>query len=308
MKETSVKTRRAAPSDEPALRALYQTVFGDDDVLIDLFFDTWFDPELTVVAGDGDVPSAAAYILPVGRLALPDSAGERSGGQNALPCAMLYAIGTHPDSRGRGLGEAVTRAAAALAADRGYPAVVLRPADEGLFAFYAGRCGFAPFFDAASADCSGPELAAYDAGYGLRAVEPGEYRQLRQACLSGSAYIDMTEYCLGYQEKLSALSGGGLYALEDGGGICGCAVVERTDALTAAKELLTQPGGKVLPAAAAIARRFPADRYHYRTPCNPTLKKLLQKHLDCKPFGMLLPPAGRALSVQPVTWYGPAFD
>lgn len=308
MKETTIRTRCAASSDEPALRALYQTVFGDGDALIDLFFDTWFDPKLTVVAGNGDVPSAAAYILPVGHLMLQDNASERPDRQNALPCAMLYAIGTHPDSRGQGLGEAVTRAAAALAADRGYPTVVLRPADEGLFAFYANRCGLAPFFNAAVADCTGPELAAYDAGYGLRAVPPEEYRQLRQACLRDSAYIDMTEYCLGYQEKLSIPSGGGLYALEDAGNICGCAVIERSDTLVAAKELLTMPSGKVLPAAAAIAGHFPADRYHYRTPCNPTLKEHPQKRLDCKPFGMLMPPAGRALSVQPVRWYGPAFD
>ena len=89
---------------------------------------------MLLMAADAS-PCPRAYILPVGDLA---SSG-RSCGPN---CAMLYAIATLPEYRGHGYGEAVTRAAAELAVQKGFPAVVLKPADDGLFDFYKKRHGF----------------------------------------------------------------------------------------------------------------------------------------------------------------------
>lgn len=314
-KKNEITTRCAVPLDEPALRALYQTVFGDDDAATDLFFKTWFEPELAVVADNGNIPVSAAFILPVGQLVLPeDECLKKQPDQFA--CGMLYAIGTLPEYRGRGLGEAVTRAAATRAMACGYNAVVLRPAEPGLFDFYAGRCGFQPFFAAAEAAYEAHELKTSEPLYALRAVSPGEYRLQRQACLRGSAYIDASECSLAYQRQLSVSSGGGLYAVYNRNKIqdnanpavgcanpaVGCIIVERSEGLVEVKELLLRGARSVEQAMAAVAAQFPAAKYRVRTPCDGSEPR------RCKPFGMIVPFDGIESIGQTAKWYGPAFD
>jgi GNAT superfamily N-acetyltransferase len=328
-KKNEIITRSAVPSDAPALRALYQTVFGDDDGETDLFFKTWFEPELAVVADHGDIPVAAAFILPVGELVLPeDTYFKKQPGQ--FGCGMLYAIGTLPEYRGRGFGEAVTRAAAEHAAACGYPAVVLRPAEPSLFEFYASRCGFQPFFEAAETAYTALELKPAEPLYTLRSVSPSEYRQQRQACLQGSTYIDMSERSLWYQQQLSATAGGGLYAVYDRDRIpesenpavgcanpavgcanpavgcanpaVGCVMVERSGGLVEVMELLLRGEGAAKHAMAAVAAQFPAAQYRVRTLCDGS------EHRPCKPFGMIIPFAGIDSIGQTAKWYGPAFD
>ncbi|SHH75192.1 Acetyltransferase (GNAT) domain-containing protein [Sporobacter termitidis DSM 10068] len=287
--------RTAYAQDESALKALWRAVFGDDPADIDHFFETYFSPELTAVIDEDKTPVSAAYILPVGRLVRP--------GRTPVDCAMIYAVATQPACRGRGYGEAVTGAAGNLAVKRGFPAVVLKPADDGLFDFYGQRSDFREFFDVYEyryrpSALPAPTLTAAPA-------TPEAYRALRRHFLDGTVYIDMDERGLAYQQYLCAASGGGLYALSDGGRDAGCAIVEPDGPAVHVKELLLDSDRRPKDAVSALAAHFPAAEYAVRTtsPCAvtpPTGKKR---------FGMLLANAdlenGAAHNMK---WYGPAFD
>jgi ribosomal protein S18 acetylase RimI-like enzyme len=293
--------RTAAPEDIPALKALWHTVFGDDKTEIDRFFDVFFSPDLAAAAGPAGAPVSAAYTVPVGALVLPrPDRSRRAPGR--YRCAMLYAIATHPDFRGCGYGEAVTREAGRLAVRAGCPAVVLKPASDGLFEFYEKRTAFRTFFETCRgtidrADLPGPRrLIAAPA-------TPGEYRALRNIFLEGAAYIDMDERALAYQNALCGGAGGLVRLIDaDGRRDAGCAVVEPDGDIVRIKELL--PGGAMTEeAVAAIAEKFPAEEYDVRTPRSFCFGAKSR-------FGMLLRtgPRGMEPSLQTVKWSGPAFD
>ena len=112
--------RPSRPGDEPGLKALWSAVFGDTEAFIDTFFRAVYTPGMAAVAErDGQIVSAA-YRVPFG------------------PYAYIYAVGTLPAYRGRGLGRAVT-----LAAAGGGPAYLL-PASPGLRAWYERSMGAKP--------------------------------------------------------------------------------------------------------------------------------------------------------------------
>lgn len=295
--------RTAAPEDIPALRALWHTVFGDALADIDRFFDVFFSPDLAAVAGPAGAPVSAAYAVPVGELVLPRPGPDRHAVRR-YGCAMLYAIATHPDFRGRGCGEAVTREACGLAIRAGCPAVVLKPAEDGLFEFYEKRTAFRTFFETCSgtinrADLPEPRLLS------AAQATPEEYRALRNIFLEGAVYIDIDERALNYQNALCGGAGGLVRLIDaDGRRDAGCAIVEPDGDVVRIKELL--PGGAMTEeAVAAIAERFPAGRYDVRTPRHRNYCFGAKSR-----FGMLL--RAGLLEIDPslhsVKWYGPAFD
>lgn len=316
--------RLAVRDDIPPLKALWKTVFGDSDADIDHFFETYFSPDMVTVMDDGGKIVSAAYIMPVGDLVLPQlkhdifqiggsqiepghSAERRYGSQDSAdkryPVAMLYAIATHPDARGHGYGEAVTRAAYNQAVKKGCPAVVLKPADAGLFDFYGKRTDFRDFFDAYEADWTAAALPPPDSQYKMMPVSPAEYRNIRRGLLAGCAYIDSDERALSYQQYLCQKAGGGLVALARNDRIIACAIIEPDDGTIHLKELLYADGCNPADAAAAIARTIPGERYVVRTPKGCVNWKFRR-------FGMLVPltECPNVPYVYSAKWYGPAFD
>lgn len=297
MKHAEQIVRQAEELDMPQLKALWKTVFGDDDTDIDHFFGTWFSPDLTVVISDGTKAVSAAYILPAGRLVFARHDGE------SLDCAMLYAIGTLPEYRGHGYGAMITRAALRLATQKGYPAVVLKPANDGLFEFYERHSEFRAFFNVFEAEFTAGALPRPDSGYKLSPVSPAEYRTLRQRLLNGVTYIDMDERGLSYLHYLTAKAGGGFFKLLYDGVCTGCAAIEPEDGTIGIKELLLQDGCQMVDAVAAAAALLPAKRYIVRTPPGSANSQTR--------FGMLASIDGRTadiMSVHSAKWYGFAFD
>ncbi len=289
------RAQEAALEDAPALKALWKTVFGDPDSNIELFFDLYFSPERTRVVKDGKTPVSAAYILPAGSFALPD--GMRTN------CAMLYAIATLPGYKGRGFGSAVTESAAAHALEGSYSAVVLKPADAGLFKYYEKRLGFLPFFEAVETTYDSDQLPAANPGFYLSPADPGEYRRVRQILLNSCIYIDIDERALSYQQQLCRASGGDLYIIKHGGNDIGCAAVEPEAGSVHVKELLLSNGAQTKDAVRLLAGHHPANRYIVRYPTNVCPE-------NSRPFGMILPIAGclNSDSMHYAKWYGPAFD
>jgi ribosomal protein S18 acetylase RimI-like enzyme len=319
-------SRLARNEDIPQLKALWKTVFCDGDEDIGYFFSTWFSPDLTAVVDVGGNPVSAAYILPVGELVLPYRHSGRPVGR--YPAAMLYAIATLPEWRGRGYGETVTRTARAQAVKKGYPAVVLKPADEGLFKYYEKRTDFRCFFEAVEAEYTADDLPVREyrnSGFGMSEtpaehlgggltmvpVSAYEYRRIRRNLLGNYAYIDLKERALEYQQYLCRKAGGGLFKLLMNGGntgrageTAGCAVVEpEENGVVHMKELLLSPGSRVPDAVSAAARLKKAGRYLVRTPPHDG-----QKRSRC--FAMMAPveSCSNVPYVYSVKWYGPAFD
>lgn len=288
----------AGQSDAPALKTLWKSVFSDSDADIERFFDVYFSPELTVVIKDGDKVISAAYILPIGDLVLPGGARQR--------CAMLYAISTLSDYRGRGFGGAATRAAAALALEKGFNAVVLKPAEPDLFGFYEKNTGFIPFFEAVEEEYLLKTIPASRKACALTAAVPSSYRRARRHILDGGVYIDANERALSYQRKLCSESGGGLYIITAGGDDAGCAVVELEGGNVFVKELLLTGSCNIEDAVSAIAERHPAERVIVRFPTGIRSTRR-EKNL---PFGMIFP--NKSLTgiedLQNAKWYGLAFD
>ena len=177
--------RHSRPGDEAALRRLWAAVYGPEEVFMNGFFDSVYVPGSAAVAdADGDIV-AAAYVIPFGQ------------------ARYIYAVGTHPDYRGRGFGKAVT-----LLAARDEPAY-LCPADDGLRDWYIRAMG-------ATVVNRRPVFSAPE---DLSPISAAEYAARREALLSETPHASYPPAVL----KLFCLFGefyadgkGGIWAMEDG--------------------------------------------------------------------------------------------
>jgi len=264
--------------DPAALKSLWQTVFGDGPEIIDLWFDTFYRPELTAAIMAEEGPAAMAYVLPAGSL----------GG---LPCAHIYAVGVDPALRGRGLGIEVTRLAVEKALTAGYPAVILHPADAGLFDFYRRHCGFETLCSVTEQTVTLP-ASGNSAAAAPQRVSPAQYRLLRRRFLSSGPSVDQSEAVLSFFEAC----GGRLYAGENF-----CAAAEVWEGRACFRELLFTgplPGRELLSAMAPGAQK--AD---LRCPALPVGQQL--------PFAMIYVHDGLPdgfLTQQTACWPGLALE
>jgi ribosomal protein S18 acetylase RimI-like enzyme len=185
------------------LKKLWQEVFHDPDAVLSVLFELYIDINLAVVAQGETRLAGMGFLLPVGDLKQP--------GKPDLQCAMAYAIAAAPQFRNVGVGSAITRELLKIGKKHGFGAVVLRPADEGLFGFYE-KCGLTTGFYGFENTL---ELAAETRGALVR-VTPAEYRERRESLLAGVTHIAFDRRALTVQERLFG-ENGGFYFL---GGAC----------------------------------------------------------------------------------------
>lgn len=241
--------RTSRPGDESALKALWKSVFGDTDEVIDGFFDKLYAPGMaSVCVLDGRVVSAA-YLFRLGDLVCDG---------RWTPCKVVYAYGTDPAFRGRGFGGKVLANALERAAASGVTAVC--PARPSLFDYYGGY-GFKTYFYARErrrAD-DGRDLS----GSVTRVTVRG-YAALREELLHRRTHIDMDVRAVEYQELLCRVTGGGLYYVVADGARC-CAAVELAGDEAHIRELIA-PVGREDDAAALVCRALRRQAYVLRAP------------------------------------------
>lgn len=179
-----------SPSAEqiPALKQLWQEVFGDDDFFVEAFFGTAFEPRrCRCITVDGTL-AAMLYWLE----------GEYRGEKYAY----IYGVATHPGFRGRGLCAWLMEDVHDLLARQGYAGAILRPAEDGLRRMY-GKMGYV--------DCCAMRELSCSAGtpVPLREIDREEYGHLRRRYLPKDGLIQEGGN-LAFLERLA-----GFYAGED---------------------------------------------------------------------------------------------
>lgn len=121
--------------DIPAMTALWQEAFGDDESFINAFFKSFYTPQnVPVFVIDGEI---AAMLFLLG--------GEMSIGGKRYPAYYLYAASTKKSHRGKGLMTELLDFSARTAANRGQAFICLKPGEKELFDFYEKR-GYLPAF------------------------------------------------------------------------------------------------------------------------------------------------------------------
>lgn len=88
-----MRTRKTGREDIPALNALWQEAFGDEQQDIDLFFETVYPNATGFCAEDGGELVSMLF-------ALPQTIVKE---EKQLKCAYLYAVATKKDRQGEGL-------------------------------------------------------------------------------------------------------------------------------------------------------------------------------------------------------------
>lgn len=270
--------RPSVPGDEDGLKALWKTVFGDEDGYINSFFELLYKPGMARVSTDGDRIVSAAHIL---------SLGELTDGDSSLPCSVIYALATLPEYRGQGRGRRVLEDAVKSSSG---PTLIV-PAEPSLFDYYKSS-GFTAYFNAV--ELSGPDTGEDLEGSVTHATVRG-YAALREELLRGVPHIDLSLPAIAFQERLCGMYGGALCYVVCGHHRC-AAAVEVHDGTAVIPELIT-PSGDRRAAAMLICRAMGVDRFTLRSPVRPGE--------PASPFAMISPPPPHDTGL---AWFGPAFD
>ena len=237
-----MRIREIQPEDRASLALLWQSVFRDPPACAEEFLR--FLPEMGggVAAFDGARAVGAAYVVTGLHL--------REGDQSRR-CGYLYAVAADEAYRGRGLGSALSRAAAELGRARGAELICTWPAEPALYAWYervlGARCALYLSF------------REFDSAPGpvVRPLGPEEYGLRREALLADWPHLTLEPAAMAFEAINLGIYGGGLFSVGEG---LAAAFVD--DDVTEVRELLGAPSE----AAAALGSALGTQRVRLRQP------------------------------------------
>lgn len=227
-----IQIRISRPEDVTRQRELWRLAFGDEGAYVDNFYRTYYRPErMLLLEEDGEVQAMTAWFDTT--FVVPERGRYRA--------AYLYAVATHPEARGRGLAGQLLAGADRIFREWDIPAVTTVPAEPSLHRFF-GRNGFRECFVDGQFSLPRNGRATLPAGAALKRLSPGEYRDLREELLAGTAHIDLPREALAYQAGACALApGGGLYAVQTSHGRAALCAEGMENGELLVKELLCPP-------------------------------------------------------------------
>lgn len=240
--------RHAKEADIEQLSVLSELCFGDDENYQKLLYQTRFsERECFIAELEGEV-KAFAFAFRT-ELVLD---------RDVIPSAYLYSVGTHPDTRGKGLSTELLEYIWKELNAQGIGLAFLMPAEETLEQFYEQRA-YRPWTEIRKAQAPTEWLEI--SGADCKKASPEEYFMVREKLLENIPHIRWDISALRYQEQFSMLAGGGLFLLSDG---CGCATAEQAGNRLWLKEILASP--QDFPGfCGALMRRFQMEQTCYRT-------------------------------------------
>ncbi len=241
--------RELSGAEIPALTALWARVFGDSEELIGAFFRLLPEMGLGVTALLDGQAVGMAYALTGLELVQP--------GQKPRPCGYLYAVAVEESARHLGLGRTLSRAALALAEERGTEVLCTLPAEPSLYSWYREILGL---------DCAlrRKETSLKSAGaLPWTPLDTAEYARRRENLLRERTHLRLSLPALEFERLLCESCGGGLYAW---GGSLAAAYREGEQGLI--RELLC-PAGQEAGLAAALGAALGTREVLLCAPCGP---------------------------------------
>ena len=234
--------REVRREDADALAALWHRVFGDPEELARDFL-------RRLPALGGGVCAEADGVLLGAAYAVTDYFLDEER------IAYLYAVAVLPEARGRGLGQSLSREAAALGRRLGAKMVCTLPAEPGLYPWYERAIG------ARCALRRREERIESRPGPVPAPLSPEEYGARREALLRGKPHVRPGAAVLRREQFNCRVCGGDLLAIGDG--IAAASVEEGVAVL---RELLAPEGADRAALAGAVAAALGAERALLYTP------------------------------------------
>ena len=228
--------RRVRPGDETPLAAIWHRVFGDPEALALAFL-----KDLPALGG-GVCAEEAGKLLGAAYAVTDFTLGDRRA-------AYIYAVAVLPEERGRGLGMALTRAAAELGRELGAEILCTLPANAGLYPWYERLIGVrCALYRSEERLESAPGLQAVP-------ISAEEYARRREALLGALPHVKPGEAALRYEKENCRCFGGDLYALGDG-----IAAASIDEGEVQIRELLCPEGADRLSLAASLGACLGTER------------------------------------------------
>ena len=228
--------RKLRPEDTPALVGLWHDVFGDPASYVEAFFRIL--PEIGggVAAFAQNRLLGAAYMLCGQSLIEP---------RRERRCGYLYAVAVRPEARGRGVGATLCRETAALAEEQRCDILVTRPAEPGLFDWYARILGLRPALWRETR-----LLAPLPAALPVQRLDAAAYAARREALLADRPHLRLDAASMRLEQANCTAFGGALYAVGEG-----IAAATMSEGVLELRELL----GAAEPEAAALGATLGAQ-------------------------------------------------
>lgn len=243
--------RFAQPGDVPGLMTVYNACFPGEEGFCRWFFERVYRPENTLLWEENGI-LAAVQLLPV----------QLSMGERAIPCTYIYAAGTLPQARGKGLMGGLLERSFTCSAARGDVLSVLITQEPSLVGYYA-RFGYRPVFARQEQRAAAQPLPD---GTAVRKMKAADFSAVQAIYCAAQKGLCAARDTAAWQLILEQYGDKAL-VLERGGQLTAFALVETEDGCVTATEALGQDAKTLMAGLADVCKAAGARWY---APVNET--------------------------------------
>ena len=198
--DSNILLRPVSSQDTEQLVSLWNRVFGDPPALIERFLSLLPEMGCGSVAERDSRILGSAYLIHGFELLVP--------GEASIRCGYLYAVAVDEDSRGKGLGRELSRAAVSYGKENGVELICTLPAEESLYRWYEEILSLRYHSFRTTFTCLELPQAL--------SLSAEEYLDEREALLRGLPHVVPNVAAVTFQQALCEAYGGGLFRFENG--------------------------------------------------------------------------------------------